>query len=151
MEGIAVHSDPIGRARANFVIFARLGTVGGTGGWEQLWARQVGPDLFEICCIPFFLYGFALGDVVRTHPGHGRQWVVADVVTASGNAVVRLWLRGSTAKLGQVLAEAKELGLPAEISGEHLVAVSVRQDQRARVALWTKELTEKAGVMTEDG
>jgi hypothetical protein len=76
---------------------------------------------------------------------------VAGVATASGNAVVRLWLRGSTATLGEVLAQAKELGLPAEISGEHLVVLSVREDQRARVGLWTKELAEKAGVMSEDG
>jgi hypothetical protein len=32
---------------------------------EQLWARQVGDRHFELCCIPYFVYDLALGDVVE--------------------------------------------------------------------------------------
>jgi hypothetical protein len=40
---------------------------------EQLWARQVGDRRFEICCIPFFVYDMALGDVVETDANHRRS------------------------------------------------------------------------------
>ena len=31
---------------------------------EQLWANILGEGLFELACLPFYLYGFALGDHV---------------------------------------------------------------------------------------
>jgi hypothetical protein len=41
-----------------------------------LWARQVGDRRFEICCIPFFLYDVALGDVVETDENYSLVRVV---------------------------------------------------------------------------
>jgi hypothetical protein len=37
---------------------------------EQVWARKIGNNTFEICCIPFFTYGIALGDTVETDSGY---------------------------------------------------------------------------------
>lgn len=129
---IATHEAPTWRDRANFLIFADLTNSGMVGRWEQLWAQQVGSDAFEICCIPFFTYGLALGDVVRTSPSDGRRYVVAEVEKRSGRRVLRLWLKSAT-------AEGRELvnGFLASHSGGHewssdnLVAVDVPSSDEA--------------------
>ena len=46
------------------------------GRFEQLWARQESADLFEICCIPFFVHKLALGDVVRTDTEGENAYVI---------------------------------------------------------------------------
>lgn len=78
----AVHPDPVWRDRSNFVIGARLPEPGRT---EQLWARQLGDRRFELCCIPFFLYDLALGDVVETDDNYD----VVRVLKPSGRYVYR--------------------------------------------------------------
>jgi len=55
-EAAVQHETPVWRERANFIIGAALDAP---GKWEQLWARQVGPNRFELCCIPFMTYGLA--------------------------------------------------------------------------------------------
>src|SRR5690625_5461577 len=63
---IAVHAHPAWRDKANFMIFADLSESGLSGRWEQLWSRQLSETEFQLCCIPFFTYGLALGDRVTT-------------------------------------------------------------------------------------
>jgi hypothetical protein len=64
---IAVHRLPAWQDKANFLIHADLANFGLAERKEQLWARQLALTRFEICCIPFFTYGIALGDVVETN------------------------------------------------------------------------------------
>ena len=61
---------------------------GGDGNFEQLWTTRVGENRFELCCIPFFAYDLALGDVVRADAATG--YVVQAVEQRSGNGVVRV-------------------------------------------------------------
>lgn len=70
-ERFSVHREPVWRDRANFVVNAPLPEE---GRYEQLWSRQLSDDCFEVCCIPFFLYDVALGDVVQTKPQAGRKY-----------------------------------------------------------------------------
>src|SRR5947209_2116831 len=69
----AVHSEPVWRDRSNFIIAAEV-LGGGDTRTEQLWARQVDEHRFEVCCIPFFVYDVALGDVVVTSPKGDRKY-----------------------------------------------------------------------------
>src|SRR3954453_9406655 len=69
----AVHAAPVWRERADFVIGARLPEEGRA---EQLWARRIEGRHFEVCCIPFFLYDVALGDVVETDADYDLERVV---------------------------------------------------------------------------
>lgn len=90
----AVHQRPVWRDRANFIIGAELtGTSDAKS--EQLWAKQLSDDTFEICCIPFFVYEVALGDVVQTAPAGGRRYMVEKVVRPSGRFVFRVWFGDS--------------------------------------------------------
>lgn len=60
----ATHPEPAWRERTNYIIQVDLAPYEMGGAFEQLWARTKGDELFELCCIPFFTYGFALGDIV---------------------------------------------------------------------------------------
>jgi hypothetical protein len=66
---VVAHDHPIWRDRADFLIQVDLAPWGLAGGPEQLWARRVAVDRFEICCVPYFPYGIRLGDVVQTAAG----------------------------------------------------------------------------------
>jgi hypothetical protein len=70
------------------MLMAALEDVGEGENFEQLWTRRVADDLFELCCIPFFAYGMALGDVVRAEASSG--YVVQEVLRRSGNGVARV-------------------------------------------------------------
>ncbi|UAL29269.1 DUF4265 domain-containing protein [Nocardioides rotundus] len=86
-EQFSTHAEPVWRERANFIINAPLPEA---GRFEQLWAKQVGENQFEICCIPFFLYDLALGDTVETAPQGSRQYVLSRVLNRSGRYLPRV-------------------------------------------------------------
>ncbi|SRR5579885_3380577 len=76
MKNIATHSVPAWRRKANFIIRADLAKHGMPERLEQLWARKIDVNTFEICCIPFFTYGFSLGDLVETNAEYTIQRIV---------------------------------------------------------------------------
>lgn len=88
---IASHPNPVNRPRPNFMLRAALDDLGDGDNFEQLWTKRVGEDLFEICCIPFFVYDLALGDVVQASADSG--YVVRSVARRSGNGVVRVAIK----------------------------------------------------------
>lgn len=88
MTKIATHPNPVRRPAPSFMLRAVLDDVGGSDNLEQLWTKRVGEDRFELCCIPFFAYDMALGDVVRADAATG--YVIQAVEQRSGNGVVRV-------------------------------------------------------------
>ena len=80
-EEFVVHHEPAWQHRSDFIINAMLPE---DGRFEELWVRKITDDTFEICCIPFFLYDVALGDVVRTHVADGREFSFDGVLEPSG-------------------------------------------------------------------
>ncbi len=76
MKNIATHAVPAWRRKANFIIRADLAMHGMPERLEQLWARKIDVYTFEICCIPFFTYGFTLGDIVETNAEYTIQKIV---------------------------------------------------------------------------
>lgn len=54
---------------------------------EQLWLRELDVEgSFEVCCIPFYAYGLALGDVV----GRSESEAVDRLIRQSGRRVLRV-------------------------------------------------------------
>ncbi|MFF0163254.1 DUF4265 domain-containing protein [Streptomyces sp. NPDC005263] len=94
---------------------------------ERMWVRPLADGKFEICCIPFRVYGMALGDVVRLHEG---RWV-ENVVASSGRLVFRVFfaeprppVTGGDSR--EALREAISVGgFIAEWSGDRHVAVDI--------------------------
>lgn len=99
--------------------------------YEQLWARR-DDDLFEICCIPFFVNDVSLGDLVRTQSRDGRTFVLDQVVRPSGHWTFRLWLGESHEDPLTVEAEFVAIGALTEWSSRHLLALDAGTDQQAQ-------------------
>jgi hypothetical protein len=82
---IATHAAPAWGPKADFIIRADLTDHGMPGHFEQLWARKVENAMFEICCVPFFTYGIALGDRVECDSFHTQR-----VTVKRGHRVLRI-------------------------------------------------------------
>src|SRR2546421_9189017 len=106
---VVVHENPVWRDRANFIIAASItGPRSSTRWrWEQLWAKQIGENHFEVCCIPFFIYDLALGDEVETGTKEGKKHVVTKVLNRSARFVFRVWFSDVTAR-EMLLEEIKD-------------------------------------------
>jgi hypothetical protein len=141
----AVHEAPVWRERANFIIGAPLPEEGRA---EQLWARQLGDERFEICCIPFFVYDLALGDVVETDANHD----VVRVVERSGRFVFRVWFGEAFHPRQEVADELAELGALLEWSSANLLAVDAADETHAEALAAYLAEQERAGrLMYETG
>jgi hypothetical protein len=140
-----VHQDPVWRERANFVINAELPEADRPKRYEQLWARQLAGDRFEVCCIPFFVFGLALGDVVATSPRDGRTFVVDKVVEPSGRYVFRVWFGQSFHPRDEIAGELEALGSLIEWSSRNLLAVDAADGEHAQFVADFLTEREKAG------
>lgn len=142
----SVHSEPVWRQQADFIIGASLQEAGRT---EQLWARQLGPYRFEICCIPFFTYGLALADVVETD----RDYRIVRTVSPSGRAVFRVWFGGALQQPQEEIVQAlHSCGALVERSSENLIAVDAADGGIARTVRAELDVLEKRqGLAYETG
>ncbi|MDR1237616.1 MAG: DUF4265 domain-containing protein, partial [Propionibacteriaceae bacterium] len=136
----SLHRNPVWRDRVNNIILAQLPDEppyqlsDGARWFEELWCRQISEDEFEVCCIPFFLYDIALGDVVKTHletvvqtESGDRQHVVSCVVSRSGRYVFRVYFEESMrGNRDTVEKKLTELGALTEWSSANLLAVDAR-------------------------
>jgi uncharacterized protein DUF4265 len=137
----AVHEAPAWRERANFIVGAPLPEEGRA---EQLWARQLGDERFEICCIPFFVYDLALGDVVETD----ADYDVVRVLERSGRFVFRVWFGDAFHPRQEVADELAGLGALLEWSSANLLAVDAADAAQAQeIADYLAE-QERAGRLT---
>jgi len=120
-----IHPEPVWRERADFIIGAPLPE----GRAEQLWARRVDGHLFELCCIPFFVFDVALGDLVETDAGYE----IVGVVQRSGRSVFRVWFGESFRPRQQIADQLSDLGALLEWSSVNLLAVDADGTARAKV------------------
>ena len=143
------HPDPVWRERADFVISDALDEP---DHFEQLWARRVADDRFEVCCIPFFLYDVALGDEVETAPDGGRRYVVSRVARPSGHYTFRVRFGPAVDGRGEVVRRLTELGALLEWSSDTLLAVDVPTATQAQeVADFLAERERLEQVLFETG
>lgn len=140
-----IHQDPVWRERSNFIISAELSEKDRPRRFEQLFAKQVGEDRFEICCIPFFVYDIALGDVVVTSPRGDRKYVVDKVVESSGRFVFRVWFGESFHPRDEIAEELKGFGSLIEWSSRNLLAVDAVDREHAQLVADFLAEREKAG------
>lgn len=123
-EKFSVHNEPVWRARSNFIILAPLPEE---GRYEQLWCRDIGDDKFEVCCIPFFLYDIALGDIVQSSQQPEGKHLVVRVLSRSGRSVFRVYFdRSMRGNREGVAAQLTGMGGLLEWSSASLLAVDAR-------------------------
>jgi hypothetical protein len=134
----AVHADPVWRDRANFLIKARLPPISGENAalskeWEQLWCKQIAENQFEICCIPYFVYDLALGDVVETGLEGEDRYLIQRVLRPSGRFCFRVWFGGSATSHSrdEVIQFAAQLGCLSEWGSTNLLAIDAGSEGQA--------------------
>ena len=115
---IAVHREPIWRDRADFIAFADI-SESDVAHREQLWVRKVRIGIAEICCVPFFVYGVSLGDLVSID-SNGR---IRGVVQESGRYVFRVYVAGHDSREHDTLEGLQALGAGIEWSSRSMYAV----------------------------
>lgn len=132
-QDFVTHENPVWRGRANFIVSAQLSEEDRPRRFEQLWTRQVADNAFEVCCIPFFVYDLALGDVVATSPRDGRKYVTDRVVAPSGRYVFRVWFGQSFQPRDEIAGELKAMGSLLEWSSSNLLAVDAADSEHAQL------------------
>lgn len=142
----AVHTDPVWRERSNFIINAKL-EDDDVRDYEQLFVAQRADETFEICCIPFFVYGIALGDVVSVKPADSLRYVVDAVVSASGRYVFRVWFGDSFHPRDEIETALHDLEALTEWSSPNLLAVDAKDAAAAKLIANFLADRERAGVL----
>ncbi|MEP3049864.1 MAG: DUF4265 domain-containing protein [Erythrobacter sp.] len=119
----AIHPDPIWRDRADFLIAASIDGDDKMTRWEQLWARKIEGNHFEICCIPFFVYDLALGDEVQTD----KDYVISSVSKRSGRSSLRVWFGNSEnpEDRDNIMSFIQNKRLAYEWSSDNLLAIDL--------------------------
>jgi Domain of unknown function (DUF4265) len=142
------HLNPIWGEKANFIIGARLSQdVSETEiRWEQLWSRKISDGIFEICCIPFFVYNISLGDEVRTDAEH---WITG-VTKPSGHFTFRVWFGDSTNTTirDEVNSKVEELQCLFEWYSCNLMAIDTPTDSLAKMISNYLQEKEDSGLLT---
>jgi hypothetical protein len=154
-----VHPSPVWRDRANFLIKARLAPLSGENAsnsknWEQLWCKQVSENQFEICCIPFFVYDLALGDVVETASEGEARYVIKQVIRPSGHYSFRVWFGSSPAQdlREDVVKAAAQFGCLLEWSSDNLLAIDASSvDQAQGIADYLTQQEQRGSLVYETG
>ncbi|WP_380052137.1 DUF4265 domain-containing protein [Kribbella deserti] len=137
------------RERSNFIVKAALAD-GDSIDFEQLWARQIADFQFEICCIPFYVPGLALGDAVST--SQDGQYVVTEVVAPSGRFVYRVWFGDTNEAVREtILSDLEGMSLLLEWASPNMLAIDAEYEGAAKQLadyLWPRE---KAGQIELEG
>ena len=134
MNNIATHNSPAWGPRSNFIIRADLSSDGMPGRLEQLWVRKIEPTVFEICCIPFFTYGLALGDKVQS----SSDYTIQNITEKGGHKTLRIAVANQEKQdyLHQVLHDwVESTGLLYEWYAPGYLAVDLPPDVHGREEL----------------
>lgn len=147
-----IHEHPVWRGRADFVINAELREEDRPKQFEQLWTRQIREEEFQICCIPFFIYDVALGDIVTTVPKRDRRYIFDHVLQRSERYVFRVWFGESFHPREAVVSELRELGALLEWSSINLLAVDAEDHSKAQaIANYLEEREQRRELIFETG
>lgn len=145
-EGYAEHRAPARADRADSVVYVELPDDPGVFKWEQLPARRVSADHYEICAVPFFAYDLALGDIVETSrvTGHGIVNLrIERVVSPSGHETYRVRFHHDVASDPEgtrLLEWIQSLGCEYELWSPRTAAIDTDDDNAQVLAdyLWDR-------------
>jgi hypothetical protein len=120
------HEDPARRGDHNYMARIDLTPFDLANTFEQLWLGEMEGG-YEVCCIPFWVYGLALGDLVRKND----RDIIDGILQKSGHRVLRILFAapGPPLELRAVLADTlTNAGLASEWNGDRHVAIDVPEE-----------------------
>ncbi|MFF7679029.1 DUF4265 domain-containing protein [Actinacidiphila glaucinigra] len=150
------HDDPAWRGGQHRLAMVNLARFDLEGMLEQLWLREVGGgEGYEICCIPFYTYGLALGDVVSVD----ETGNISHLVRKTGRLALRVLfdaLRSSLDGRDSLRGAVASAGLLSEWNGDHHVAIdmpnasvaqslldSIHEEIRLETAFWEWSISQE--------
>lgn len=121
-----IHPHPAWRERADYLLYAPVEFAGEKEYFEELWTRQISENRFEICCIPFFIYDLALGDVVECRKAENATQNLT-VIESSGHETYWVWIEDHCpmSKLEQIRDKLIEHLIEHEGFGFKLLAIDI--------------------------
>lgn len=125
-----VHDHPVGRSSQNYLTLVDLERFGLAGQKEQLWLRPCEEGDHAVACLPFRIYGLALGDRVRLSADGAT---IVGLLERSGHRVLRVLFvprPDQDAFMARVTDEVELAGLACEWSGNRHIAVDVPPEPR---------------------
>lgn len=96
---------------------------------ESLWSLPRGPKVFQLDNIPFYVYGIALGDIVKVTGGNGN-YSFDHVVTRSGHSTYRVFVEESAERaiVEAMILGLVKLGCEIERADDYFIAIDVPPD-----------------------
>ena len=139
------HALPACRDRADALVQAQLEEKNES---EQLWCRALGDDKFEVCCIPFYLYNVALGDIVLAPDFHFQR-----VVVPSGRYVFRVFMREDQYGVRESLvAELEKVSALTEWYSAGLMSIDAPDlEQAETISTWLQDCERRGLLFYETG
>ncbi|MFF2821397.1 DUF4265 domain-containing protein [Kitasatospora cineracea] len=119
------HEDPAWRGEKNYMAMVDLAPFDLGGMLEQLWLRELEEGIgYEVCCIPFYTYGLALGDVVAK----SESDTVDRLISKSRRRALRVFFaepRPSADSRSALRSAVESAALLSEWNGDRHVAIDV--------------------------
>lgn len=110
-----------------------------------MWAKMVAENVYMLCCIPFFVYGLSLEDIVKVD-ANGN----AEILEKSSNATGRIWIaEAKHPKKDAFVEQVLELCDKAENHSTNLIALSVCKERFAALAVFLERESVPAGAIFE--
>jgi len=147
----APHGNPVWREQSDFIIHAAI-PDSESPRWEQLWVQRLDENEFRICCIPFFIYDLALGDVVSVRETTQFRFLFDRVLKPSGHTVFRVWLGDSSDDPKGLIHSIANVGGLVERYSDNLFGVDVYGAEQTReMANFLESLERAKALVFETG
>ncbi len=145
---IHYHSRPADEWEADALIYALADERGLHV--EQLWAKQVREEVYQVCSVPFFCYNIHLDDLVQVTIHHDNLKCVSNLVERSEQYTLRIWLNSTPLEERSRILDMirAKIGGVWETKDSGLIAVSVRGIENATNAYQLLQNLEDEGLLS---
>ena len=132
-----IHLHPVRGEAADSIVHAVVEHEGSRDIRESLWAKHLGGNRYESCCIPFFVYGLALGDEVEARLDDAGTLLFDRVVEPSGNETFWILFNEPYAQEVRTRVYEKITGLGCIVEGYNkaLLAFNAGSESQANLAV----------------
>ncbi|HJP82792.1 MAG TPA: DUF4265 domain-containing protein [Fimbriimonadaceae bacterium] len=140
-----IHANPYWGSRADNVVFQ---AIPDDNAMEELTARFISPNTYEICCIPFISYNLALGDLVFVND----RKEIESVLVRSGRWVFRAWFENGVLDAEAFESNINFQGGNCEWYSRQLVAIDAEDHSVAEpIANYLQMLEDARSLVYETG
>jgi hypothetical protein len=142
---IATHTHPAWIERADYIFRCRIESQNGGDEWEQMWGKVIEENTYMVCCIPFFVYGLSLGDIIKLDTNRDFE-----IIKKSLNITIRIWTANLEPLIkSQMISKALNLCDNAEMHSEILHAFSVCENRSSALLDFLNQQVKQTEIIYE--